>query len=332
MQPKWPIRFCGTGAYVPAHVLNNQHFTEYLDTSDEWIVTRTGIRERRRAAPEESTSTMAFEACQRALADAAIAGSDIDVIVCATATGDYPFPSTASILQGRLGATHAAAFDISAACAGFVHATTVGAALLTAGVHEKALVIGAETLTRFADAEDRRTAILFGDGAGAAVLANAEPKDDGPGILYCDLGCDGSHSKDIWVPAGGSAMPASSTTVAERLHFMKMRGREVYKFAVVKMQRLIDTALETTGLTPDDLKLVIPHQSNLRIIESVRERLKLSREKVSVSIDRFGNTSAASVIMALDEGRRNGTLAPGDLVLLVAIGAGLTWGIMIVRL
>jgi 3-oxoacyl-[acyl-carrier-protein] synthase-3 len=332
MQPKWPIRFCGTGAYVPAHVLTNQHFADYLDTSDEWIVTRTGIRERRRVAPEERTSTMAIQASRRALADAAIPAGDLDVIVCATATGDYPFPSTAAILQNELGASHAAAFDISAACAGFVHATTVASALLTAGMHRRALVIGAETLTRFADPEDRRTAILFGDGAGAAVLERAEAGSSAPGILYCDLGCDGSHLKDIWVPAGGSALPASNTTVAERLHFMKMRGREVYKFAVVKMQRLIDEALQTAGLTPEDLKLVIPHQSNLRIIESVRERLRLSREKVSVTIDRFGNTSAASVIMALDEGRRNGTLTAGDIVLLVAIGAGLTWGIMIVRL
>lgn len=330
MQPIWPIRFCGTGAYVPEQVISNQHFTDYLDTSDEWIVSRTGIRERRQAAPEESTSTLAVKAAEQALEDAGTTAEEIDVVICATATGDHPFPATAGMVQHALGAGNAAAFDVGAACAGFLYASSIAAGLLHSGIHKRALVIGAETLTRFTDMEDRRMAILFGDGAGAAVMTKAVTP--GPAILYCHLGCDGSRGKDIWLPAGGSALPASSTTVAERLHYMKMRGREVYKFAVIKLRQLVDTALRETNLTPDDLKLVIPHQSNLRIIESVRTRMGLPKDKVAVNIDRYGNTSAASIIMALDEARRDGTLKTGDLVLMTAIGAGLTWGTMIVRL
>lgn len=324
------ICFRGTGMYVPEAVLGNDHFAEYLDTSDEWILTRTGIRERRQAAPDECTSTMAIKASRLAIADAKMSVDDIDLIICATATGDCPFPATAAFIQAGLGVTDIAAFDVSAACAGFLYATNIAAGLLVAGMYRNALVIGAETLTRYADPQDRATTILFGDAAGAAVMARAE--EPGQGILYWDMGCDGSRAELIWVPAGGSRLVTSQATVAERLQYLRMRGREVYKFAVIKMQELIDNALNATGLTADDLKLVIPHQSNLRIIESVRERLGLPKEKVAVNIDRFGNTSAASVIMSLDEGRRQGLLQPGDLVLMVAIGAGLTWSSMIVRL
>jgi len=330
MTKSLPIQLCGTGMYVPDEVLNNRHFESYLDTSDDWIVTRTGIRERRRAAPDETTSTMAVKASRLALEDAGLTVGDIDVIICATATGDCQFPATAAFIQAALGAVGVPAFDIGAACAGFMYGAINAAGLLAAGVYEHALVIGAETLTRCADAEDRATAILFGDGAGAAVLAKSTSPDQA--ILYHDMGCDGTRAELILIPAGGSRLPTSEKTVAERLQFMHMRGREVYKFAVTKMQELIDRALEVTNLAPDDLKLVIPHQSNLRIIESVRQRLGLPREKIAVNIDRYGNTSAASVIMSLDEGRRNGTLKPGDLVLLVAIGAGLTWGTMLLRL
>lgn len=330
MTQSLPIRFCGTGMYVPDEVLTNQHFESYLDTSDDWIVSRTGIRERRRAAPDETTSTMAVKASRLAIEDAGLAVGDIDVIICATATGDCQFPATAAFIQAALGAEGVPAFDISAACAGFMYGAINAAGLLASGVYECALVIGAETLTRCADAQDRATAILFGDGAGAAVLARSTSPDHA--ILYHDLGCDGTRAELIWIPAGGSRLPTSEKTVAERLQFMRMRGREVYKFAVMKMQELIDRTLEATNLTPDDLKLVIPHQSNLRIIESVRQRLELPREKIAVNIDRYGNTSAASVIISLDEGRRDGTLKPGDLVLLVAIGAGLTWGTMLIRL
>ncbi|MFQ5592006.1 MAG: beta-ketoacyl-ACP synthase III [Phycisphaerae bacterium] len=330
MAQRLPIRFLGTGAYIPDEVLTNQYFIERLETSDEWILTRTGIRERRRAPAGESTSTLAARAAKRALDDAGLSIADIDVIVCATATGDSQFPATATYIQAALGGDEIPAFDVGAACAGFLHATTVAAGLLAAGVHSTALVIGAEVLTRFVDGEDRTTAILFGDGAGAAVLGKSDDREHG--ILYCKLGCDGRKADLIGVPAGGSRLPASVMTVSERLHFLRMRGREVYKFAVIKMQKLIDEALAETELTPHDLKLVIPHQSNLRIIQSVRERMGLPREKVVVNIDKYGNTSAASVPMGLDEARRNGTVKDGDLVLMVAIGAGLTWATMIVRL
>ncbi len=330
MTRRFPIGIYGTGSYVPQEVLTNEHFASYLDTNDEWIVSRTGIRERRRAAPDEYTSTMSIRAARSALDDAGLTVSDIDLIIVATATPDSPLPSAAAAVQAGLGAKNIPCFDISAACAGFVYGSTVASGFLASGIYQRVLVIGAETLTRLADPQDRSMIVLFGDAAGAAILGPSKNEDQG--ILYSELGCDGTKADLIWTPAGGSRLPASETTVAERLHFMRMRGREVYKFAVTKMQELIDRALTSTGLSPDDLKLIIPHQSNLRIIESVRERLGLPREKVSVSIDRYGNTSAASVIMSLDEGRRDGTLQAGDLVMLIAIGAGLTWGTMVVRL
>ncbi len=330
MTQRFPIRFLGTGSYLPKEIRTNQYFADYLDTSDEWIVTRTGIRERRVAAADEATSTMGIHAAQRALEDAELGIDDIDVIICATATGDHQFPATATFIPAGLGGRGIPAFDIGAACAGFLHATSIAAAMITSGLYKTALVVGAETLTRFTDAQDRGTAILLGDAAGAAVIARSDNPDQG--ILYCELGCDGSRADHIIVPAGGSRLPASQTTVAERLHFMKMRGREVFKFAVNKLQELTDRSLKETGLSPDDLKLVIQHQSNLRIIESAREKLGLPREKVVVNIDRYGNTSAASVIMGFDEARREGTLQEGDYVLLLALGGGLTWAVMVVRL
>jgi len=330
MALRLPIRFLGTGAYVPAEVVPNQHFVDYLDTTDEWIVSRTGIRERRKASPSECTSTMAVEAARRALENAGLTADDIDVIVCATATGDCPLPATATFVQEALGGRLTPAFDVGAACAGFIYATSVGAGLLGSGFYERALIIGAETLSRYIDPQDRTTCVILGDGAGAAVISRSRNPEQA--ILHCEMGCDGTRTKQIWVPAGGSRLPSSSTTVAERLHYMKMRGRDVYKFAVIKMQELIDRALEATALTPDDLKLVIPHQSNLRIIESVREKMGLPPEKIAINITRYGNTSAASIPLALDEARRNGTLNSGDVILLLAIGAGLTWGCMVIRL
>ena len=325
-----PIRLSGTGAYVPTEVVTNQHFVDYLDTTDDWIVSRTGIHERRKASPSECTSTLAIEAARMALDNASMTADDIDVIVCATATGDCPFPATATFVQEMLGGRLTPAFDVGAACAGFIYATTVGAGLLGSGMYEHALIIGAETLTRYFDPLDRTTCVILGDGAGAAIISRG--KNPEQAILHCEMGCDGTRTKQIWVPAGGSRLPASTTTVAERLHYMKMKGRDVYKFAVIKMQELIDRALAATDLTPEDIKLVIPHQSNLRIIESVREKMGLPPEKIAINITRYGNTSAASIPMALDEARRNETLHSGDVILLLAIGAGLTWGCMVVRL
>ncbi len=330
MKPILSIEIAGTGTYLPAEVIRNEHFIHYLDTTDEWIVTRTGIRERRRAATNETTSTMAVEAAKAALLDAKLSVKDLELIVCATATGDCPFPATATFIQAGLSAGLVPAFDVGAACAGFLYATTVAASMLQSGLYGTVLVVGAETLTRFIDREDRRMVILFGDAAGAAILTRARNPDRG--ILYSESGCDGTRTDLIVLPAGGSRLVASEATVAERLHYMRMKGREVFKYAVLKMEELIDRALASVGISPGDLKMVIPHQSNLRIIESVRERLRLPREKVAVNIDRCGNTSAASIPMALDEHRRNGTLRCGDLVLMIAIGAGLSWNVMVVRL
>ncbi len=330
MSQRIPIRFAGTGSYMPEEVLDNDHFSAYLDTTDEWIRARTGIRERRRSSEEETTSVLATKAAEQALEDAGMDALDIDLIVCATATPDYLFPSTASIIQGNLKAVNAGAFDVSAACAGFMHAAAIAAGLISAGINHNVLIVGAERLSRFVDYEDRATCVIFGDGAGAAVLTKSNNPQQS--VIYCNLGCDGTRTKDICLPAGGSRHPASATTVAERMHYMHMRGRDVYKFAVVKMQQVIDTALKETGMQASDLKMVIPHQSNLRIIESVRERMKLPIEQFAINIDRYGNTSAASVPVALDEARRAGKLEEGDKILMIALGAGLTWGTMIVQL
>lgn len=330
MTGKLPIQVMGTGMYVPSRVVDNEEFCRRLDTSDEWIVTRTGIHERRWADQKEYSSTLASHACRSALSDAGVAPTDLDLIICATATGDCPFPATAAFIQRDLGAVNVPAFDVSAACAGFLYGTIVAGQFLSTGNYRRVLVVGTETLSRFADPEDRATIVLFGDAAGAAVLSPTESPDRG--VLYYEFGCDGTRAEHIWLPAGGSRFPASEKTVAERLHFMRMRGREVYKFAVLKMEELIDRALCETCLRADDLKLIIPHQSNLRIIESVRERLGLPREKMAVNIDRYGNTSAASVPMALDAARRDGTLVEGDTVLMVAIGAGITWSTIVLRL
>lgn len=325
-----PIRFAGTGCYLPDEVLGNDYFEKILDTSDEWIRTRTGIRERRRAGKDENTASMATEAGRRAIADAGLSPEEIDMVIVATATPDHPFPATATFVQDATGCHNASAFDVGAACAGFLHASWIASAQVLSGMCRNVLVIGAETLTRVLDFEDRGVCILMGDGAGAVVVSKSER--EGQGILHATLGCDGSRAKHIWIPAGGAALPASAITVAERLHYMRMKGRDVFKFAVLKMADLIDEAMEKTGLTPDDLKMVIPHQSNLRIIEAARERLGLPQEKIAVNIDRYGNTSAASVPIAFDEARKAGKLESGDKVMMLAIGAGLTWGAMVIEL
>ncbi|MHC5111390.1 MAG: beta-ketoacyl-ACP synthase III [Planctomycetota bacterium] len=325
-----PIAISGTGAFVPEEVITNQYYVERLETTDEWITTRTGIRERRRVAEGDATSDLAIRASLSALENAGLKASDLDAIICATATGDHTFPATATFVQAGLDVENTPAFDIAAACAGFLYGCAAAAAFIGSTMYKRVLVVGAESLTRYADPEDRTTVVIFGDGAGAAILEHTD--EDGQGILYSKLGCDGKKANLILVPAGGARLPSSAVTVAERLQYLHMRGREVYKFAVLKMQELIDDALKSTGLTPDDLAMVIPHQSNLRIIESVREKMGLSREKIAINIDRYGNTSAASIPMALDEAIRCGRLKQGDLILTVGIGAGLTWSAMIIRL
>jgi len=310
--------------------MTNDDFAAYLDTTDEWITQRTGIKTRHKAGPGESTLTLALEASRRAIADAQMEASEIDMIIVATATPEVPLPSTACILQKELGIPGVPAFDLSAACSGLMYGMIMGGNMITAGNCHNVLVVGAEVLTRSCDFQDRTTCVVFGDGAGAVVLSKSPSPDRG--FLYTHLGADGSFWKCLWVPAGGSREPTSERTVNERLHFIRMKGRELFKVAVIKMQSLIDDALTSTGLTPDDLTLVIPHQSNLRIIESFRSRLGLPKEKVAVNITNYGNTSAASIGLALDDARRRHKLKEGDLVLMVAFGAGVTWGTVIARM
>lgn len=328
--PKIPLAIRGTGSAWPDRVMTNADFEKTLDTSDEWIRTRTGIRARHIAGPGENTLTLARTAAERALADAGMAAADLDMIVLATCTPAYPLPATACFLQHELGCRQIPAFDLSAACSGFMYAFVTGMNFLAGGMVRNVLVIGAETMSSITDFEDRGTCILLGDGAGAAIITPAD--NDTSGVYHACLGADGSGAQMIWVPGGGSNEPTSPKVLNERLHFLKMRGREVYKFAVTKMQWAIEDALEKVGVAPSELAMVIPHQSNLRIIESAVERLGLPPEKVAINIDRFGNTSAASIPLALDEARRNGKLKTGDWIILAGFGAGLTWGSVLIRL
>jgi 3-oxoacyl-[acyl-carrier-protein] synthase-3 len=320
----------GTGAAVPAKVMTNADFEKILDTSDEWITQRTGIRERRVAGVGQSTSSLATEAAQKALAASGVAPGELDLIICATATPDMILPSTACLVQDALGVKDIPAFDLGAACSGFVYALATGSQFVQTGRYRRVLVIGADTLSRVADYTDRGSCILFGDGAGAVVL---EPStQDGRGILYSVLCADGSGWDYIHIPAGGSRTPASNQTVEAGDHYIKMRGREVYKFAVEKMQWLIGHCMEKCGLSVGDVDLVIPHQVNSRIIESAAEKHNFPMEKIYMNIHRYGNTSAASIPLALDEAIRSGRAGPGSLLILVAFGAGLTWAGTVVRL
>jgi 3-oxoacyl-[acyl-carrier-protein] synthase-3 len=330
MRVSWPVEIVGTGAYLPARVITNAELAQRVDTSNEWIVQRTGIRERRQIAPGEATLALATNASRAALADAHVTPADIDLIIVATVTPERPLPSTACLLQAELGCRWVPAYDIAAACSGFVYALNQGAQYLVNGLAETVLVVGAESLTTVTDPLDRQTCILFGDAGGAAVLRRAATTDCG--FLALCLGADGERGKLIHIPAGGSREPASLRSVNERLHFMRMQGREVYKFAVTQMQAIIEQTCADAGVRIDDLALLIPHQSNLRIIESACERAGVPMEKVAVNIDRLGNTSSASVAVALDEARRAARIKRGDLVLLMAFGAGLTWGSTLLRL
>lgn len=318
----------GWGKYIPQRVLTNDDLSRMVETSDEWIVTRTGIRERHIAGKDETTATMAVQAARQALEGAGIRPEKVDLIIVATATPDYFFPATACLVQDALGATHAAAFDLAAGCTGFVYALGVAAAMVESGAVRTALVVGSETLSRITDWTDRNTCVLFGDGAGAVVL-QAGPEDGG--ILTTVLGADGSGGDLLMLPAGGSRHPASHQTVAERMHFIQMQGRDVFRFAVRVVPAATRQALERAGLSIDDVALFIPHQANGRIIESAVRDLKLPPEKVYSNLDRYGNTSAASIPIALCEAVEEGRLKPGDVVVCVGFGAGLTWGATVVR-
>lgn len=317
------VSVVGTGAYLPERVLSNAELERMVDTSDEWIVTRTGMRERRIAAPDQYTSDLGAEAARRALEQAGVTPEDVDMLVVATISPDMGFPNTGCFIQNKLGAKKAFCMDVEAACSGSLYALAICEQFVATGQVETALAIGAEKLSSITDWEDRNTCVLFGDGAGAAVL---QARNDRYGILSTVLGSDGALGELLMLPGGGSRHPASEETIKQRLHYMKMTGREVFKHAVTKMTAAAREALNRCGLTIDDIACVVPHQANLRIIEAIGDRLGGGRDKYFVNVDRYGNTSAASVYIALHEAAASGRIRKGDFVLSIAFGGGFTWG------
>ena len=318
------VRITGWGMYAPERVLTNADLERVVDTSDEWIVARTGIRERRVAAAHETTATLSAIAGKRAIAVAGLEPDDIDIILVATLTPDYWMPSTGALVKEAIGNTRAAAMDVMAACSGFVYAYSVADAYLRSGAFKNALVIGAETLTRFLDFSDRGTCILFGDGAGAVVLSASD--QDGGGMQGLEMTTDPDGAYMIWLPSGGSRSPVTGGTLARGEHYVRMEGKETYRFATRTMATTALKAIERAGWKPDEIDLFIPHQANVRIIESVAKGLNLPMDKMFVNLDRYGNTSAASVPIALAEAVDSGRIKIGDKVVLVAFGAGLTSG------
>ena len=318
----------GWGKYVPQRVLTNDDLSRMVDTSDEWIRTRTGIRERHIAKDGETTASMAVQAARQALEVAQLNPTQLDLIIIATATPDYIFPATACLVQDKLGAARAAAFDLSAGCSGFIYGLNIAANLLSSRAYQTALVVGAETLSRITDWSDRASCVLFGDGAGAVVLQTGENEG---GVLATTLGSDGSGGDVLMVPAGGSFAPASHQTVDAGLHFIQMKGREVFRFAINEIPAATYEVLEKAGLSLDDLDLLIPHQANQRIIEAATRLLALPPEAVYSNLEWYGNTSAASIPIALSEAVEKGRIQTGDLVVCVGFGAGLTWGATAIR-
>lgn len=325
---KFGVGIVGMGSYLPEKNLTNHDLEKIVDTSDKWIVERTGIEARRIADESEATSDLSTIAAERALEDANLKAEDIDLIILATITGDYVFPSTACIVQKNIGAINAAAFDINAGCSGFIYGMTMAEGFIKSGMYEKILVIGAETLSRVINWEDRNTCVLFGDGAGACILDRCE---DGYGILASHMGSDGTKGEVLMQEAGGSRLPASIETVEEKLHSIYMDGKEVFRFAVRVMDRATKHILEKAKLEVKDIDLLVPHQANTRIIDSASKKLKLEKEKIYVNLNKYGNTSAASVPIALDEAIKENRLKKGDNLLLVAFGAGLTWASMAIK-
>jgi 3-oxoacyl-[acyl-carrier-protein] synthase-3 len=325
-------RITGTGRSVPARILTNKDLEEFVDTTDEWIFTRTGIRERRVAGPDESLSTFALPAAQAALDMAGVAGKDVDLVICATVTPDMPFPATANLIQDRIGAARAASFDLSAGCTGFVYALGVAQRFIESGASKNALVIGGEVLTKIMDWTDRTTCVLFGDGAGAVLVqAHDDDTEDGRGVIGSAMHSDGSLGDLICIPGGGSKMPISPEVFDARLAYIKMKGNETFKIAVRSLVEVSDEALTQCGLGHQDVAWFIPHQANQRIIDAVGQRLEVRDGHTYVNIDRYGNTSAASIPIALDELNRDGKIQEGDVLLFSAFGAGLTWGANVVR-
>jgi 3-oxoacyl-[acyl-carrier-protein] synthase-3 len=316
------VSITGLGCNVPERVVTNADLAKLMDTSDEWIVSRTGIRERRAAGPDEAVSDVSLPAAERALASAGVEASSIDLLIVATVTADMMFPSTAAILADRLGATDAAAYDLAAGCTGFVYAIAQAYGMLAAGLSTRALVVGADVLTKLMDWSDRSTSVLFGDGAGAVVMERVPAG----GFLGFELGADGAAGLELYMPAGGSRMPTTAETIASGQHFVQMNGREVFKFATRVLVSSAQALLDRCGLTVEDVDVYVPHQANVRIIEHAREKLGIPAERVVVNVDRYGNTSSGSIPLALAEALTDGRLKKGDLVLMTGMGAGLTWG------
>jgi 3-oxoacyl-[acyl-carrier-protein] synthase-3 len=329
-EPSAPRRaaISAVASYVPERIVTNAELAKRLDTSDDWIVTRTGIRERRMGAPGETTSAMGAEAVRRLLARRGLSPDKVDALIVATATPDMMFPATACLIQDQLGLSQAWGFDLSAACSGFLYAMTVGAQLVAAGGHQRVIVVGADLMSSIIDPFDRTTAVLFGDGAGAALLEPAEPDY---GLLDFYHRVDGSGRNDLLMPAGGSLLPASAATVAARQHFLKQNGKVVFKFAVTQMVESVNVLLRRNGLTASDLTLVIPHQANQRILDAVAERLCVPHERVASVLARYGNTTGATLPLALDAALTEGKIKRGDLVVFAAVGAGFTAGATLVR-
>ncbi|HZD37089.1 MAG TPA: beta-ketoacyl-ACP synthase III [Actinomycetes bacterium] len=316
-----PAEIVGLGTAVPPYVLTNADLEQLVDTNDQWITERTGVKERRIAGREDSTGSLGRLAAERALAAAGVDAADVDLLIVATASPDHLLPSASCILQLELGMNRCAAMDVIAGCAGFVYALSTGSQFVESGAVETALVVGAETLSRITDYTDRSTCILFGDGAGAAVLRRGER-----GVRAFSLGSDGTRSRMLFTPAGGTRFPATADTVAERRHYIVMEGREVFKGAVTAMAASSLEAIRRSGLTPEDIDLVVPHQANQRIIEATARRLKTPMGNVVMNIARYGNTSAASIPLAIAEAWEKGQIRPGQRLLLTAFGAGLAWG------
>jgi 3-oxoacyl-[acyl-carrier-protein] synthase III len=316
------ISITGIGAYAPDHVVTNDDLSKMMDTSDEWIVERTGIRERRVAADDQALSDLALPAARDALEQAGLDASTIDLIIVATVTPDMAFPSAGAILADELGSPDAAAYDLSAGCTGFMYAVAQGYGMVAAGLARHALVVGGDVLSRILDWSDRGTAVLFGDGAGAVVI---ERVSEG-GFLGFELGADGSGGPQLYLPAGGSRTPASAETIAEHKHYVQMNGREVFKFATRVLVSSAEKVLAECGKTVDDIDVYIPHQANVRIIEHAAEKLGIPKEKIVINVERYGNTSSGSIPLALADAQADGRLQDGALVLMTGMGAGLTWG------
>jgi 3-oxoacyl-[acyl-carrier-protein] synthase III len=316
------VSITGIGANAPKRVMKNDELAQIVDTSDEWIVERTGIRERRVAAPEEALSDLARPAAEAALEQAGLQASAVDLIVVATVTPDMFFPSTGAILADQLGAKDAAAYDLSAGCTGFVYAIAQAHGMVSSGLVDHALVVGGDVLSKIVDWQDRSTCVLFGDGAGAVVL---ERVPDG-GFLGFELGADGSGGRQLYMPAGGSRAPATAETVAGRQHFAKMNGREVFKFATRVLVDSAEKVLDECGVPVEEVDVYVPHQANVRIIDHARKKLGISEERTVVNVDRFGNTSSGSIPLALGDAEDDGRLKEGEMVLMTGMGAGLTWG------